>query len=164
MHRTLSFLLISDAARVTFTPTTQYIPRGLQGVIKCFIESNPEIQYVSWTKDKRMHDPFAVPGIMAMENGSILIDRVTEEHAGDYVCKPFNIHGSAGASEVMHVVIKDPPRLTKRPDQEYHLATGDKVTMPCSAIGTPRPKITWRRVSVGKQIDMLAKSRTMRKK
>ena len=37
--------------------------------------------------------------------------------------------------------------LIRRPDQEYHKATGDKLTMPCEAKGTPYPKKTWRRVS-----------------
>ena len=72
--------------------------------------------------------------------------QVGDEHAGDYTCKPVNIHGSAGPSSPMRVVIKDPPMLIKRPDQEYHKATGDKVTMPCEAKGTPYPKKTWRRV------------------
>ena len=113
--------------------TTQYIPRGLQGIIRCHIEANPPIQFVTWTKDKRIYEPFDIPGIMAMENGSILIDRynkasyvkiimifdvclfrVSEEHAGDYECKPYNIHGTAGASKTMTVIIKDPPTLIRR--------------------------------------------------
>ena len=116
-------------------------------MVHCHIEANPEIQFVTWTKDSRLYDPFEVPGIMAMENGSILIDMVGDEHAGDYTCKPVNIHGSSGPSLPMRVVIKDPPMLIKRPDQEYHKATGDKVTMPCEAKGTPYPKKAWRRVS-----------------
>ena len=55
----------------------QIIPRGLPGVVHCHIEANPEIQFVTWTKDSRLYDPFEVPGIMAMENGSILIDMVS---------------------------------------------------------------------------------------
>lgn len=45
-------------------------------MIRCHIEANPQIQFVTWTKDKRIYDPFDIPGVMAMENGSILIDRV----------------------------------------------------------------------------------------
>ena len=75
-------------------------------MVHCHIEANPEIQFVTWTKDNRLYDPFEVPGIMAMENGSILIDMVGDEHAGDYTCKPVNIHGSAGPSSPMRVVIK----------------------------------------------------------
>ena len=70
----------SDPARVSMQETTQYIPRGLQGMIRCHIEANPPIQFVTWTKDKRIYDPFDVPGVMAMENGSILIDRVRHSH------------------------------------------------------------------------------------
>jgi len=32
-------------------------------------------------------------------------------------------------------------------DQSYHRSVGDKITMPCGAIGSPQPVITWRRVS-----------------
>lgn len=63
---------------MTYHPDVQYIPRGLQGIIRCYIDSNPPIQFVTWTKDKRIYDPFGLPGVMAMENGSILIDRVCE--------------------------------------------------------------------------------------
>ncbi|XP_059095272.1 protein turtle-like isoform X4 [Tigriopus californicus] len=141
-----AYLAIEYPARVTYHPDVQYIPRGLQGIIRCYIDSNPPIQFVTWTKDKRIYDPFGLPGVMAMENGSILIDRVTQEHAGDYVCTPYNIHGTGRSSKVMQVIIKDPPTMLRRPEQEYHRSVGDKITMPCRAIGTPKPKISWRRV------------------
>lgn len=73
---------------------------------------------------------------------------MTEDNAGDYVCSPFNIHGNFAPSEVMSVVIKDPPTLIRRPEQKYHVSAGDKVTLPCGAIGTPKPTITWRRVNI----------------
>ena len=66
-----------DSARVSFHPDVQYIPRGLQGVIKCHIEANPPIQFVTWTKNKRIFDPFDEKGVMAIENGSIIIDKVS---------------------------------------------------------------------------------------
>ena len=46
-------------------------------MVHCHIEANPEIQFVTWTKDNRLYDPFEIPGLMAMENGSILIDLVS---------------------------------------------------------------------------------------
>eukprot|EP00095_Tigriopus_kingsejongensis_P006307 snap_masked-scaffold61_size441589-processed-gene-2.1 protein:Tk06307 transcript:snap_masked-scaffold61_size441589-processed-gene-2.1-mRNA-1 annotation:"protein turtle isoform x8" len=141
-----AFLTIEYPARVTYHPDVQYIPRGLQGIIHCHIEANPPIQFVTWTKDKRIFDPFGIPGIMGIENGSILIDRVSQEHAGDYECTPFNIHGNDGSSKTMQVIIKDPPTILRRPEQEYHRSVGGKVAMPCRAIGTPKPDISWRRV------------------
>ncbi len=84
-------------------------------MIRCHIEANPAIQFVTWTKNKRIFDPFEEKGVMAIENGSIVIDKVGQEHIGDYVCTPYNIHGTAGASKVMHVKIKNPPEITRRP-------------------------------------------------
>ena len=65
-----------DKARVSFVPTHQYIPRGLQGMIKCHVLANPRVQFVTWTKNKRIYDPFEEEGVMALPNGTILIDKV----------------------------------------------------------------------------------------
>ena len=69
------------------------------------------------------------------------------EHQGTYRCKPYNIHGTAGESTDMKVEVKNPPTLMKRPELQYHKSVGDKVSMPCMALGKPEPTITWRRVS-----------------
>jgi hypothetical protein len=63
-------------ARVYFTETVQYIPKGLRGMILCHIEAEPPIDFVTWTKNKRLFDPFETPGVMALKNGSLLIDKV----------------------------------------------------------------------------------------
>ena len=70
-------LIVADPARVVFTPTVQYTPRGLKGIIKCETDANPPITYITWKKDSRLFDPFNTAGIMAMLNGSLLIDRVS---------------------------------------------------------------------------------------
>ncbi len=64
-------------ARVSFTESVQYIPRGLRGMILCHIEAEPPIDFVTWTKNKRLFDPFETPGVMALKNGSLLIDKVS---------------------------------------------------------------------------------------
>ena len=69
-------LCIPDKARVVFTPTVQYIPRGLKGIIKCQTSANPPIKYITWTKDNRLFQPFKTAGIEALLNGSLLIDQV----------------------------------------------------------------------------------------
>ena len=69
---------VSDAARVVFTPTVQYVPRGLKGIIRCETDANPPITYITWKKDSRLFDPFNTGGIMALLNGSLLIDQVSK--------------------------------------------------------------------------------------
>ena len=43
-----------DSARITYNPTVQYLPLNLSGVIRCFVEANPSVQFVQWTKDSRI--------------------------------------------------------------------------------------------------------------
>lgn len=51
-------ITVLDPAKVTFTPTVQYLPFRLAGVVQCYIKANPPLQYVTWTKDKRLLEPY----------------------------------------------------------------------------------------------------------
>lgn len=67
---------VTDPAKVVFTPTIQYLPFRLAGVVQCYIKSNPPLQYVTWTKDKRLLEPYQTKDIVIMNNGSLLFTRV----------------------------------------------------------------------------------------
>ena len=73
---TIQFYISTDPARVVFTPTIQYLPLALSGVIHCHIESHPPFQFITWTKDKRIFDPFEMEEIQTLTNGSLLITKV----------------------------------------------------------------------------------------
>ena len=68
--------ILLDPARVVFTPTIQYLPLHLNGIIHCHIESHPPFQFITWTKDKRIFDPFDMEEIQTLTNGSLLITKV----------------------------------------------------------------------------------------
>lgn len=72
----LLICLYLDPAKVTFTPTVQYLPFRLAGVVQCYIKANPPLQYVTWTKDKRLLEPYQQKDIVIMNNGSLLFTRV----------------------------------------------------------------------------------------
>jgi hypothetical protein len=69
--------IFADPAKVTFTPTIQYLPFRLAGVVQCYIKANPPLQYVTWTKDKRLLEPYQTKDIVIMNNGSLLFTRVS---------------------------------------------------------------------------------------
>jgi len=138
-------LAVEYPARVSFTPTIQYLPLHLSGVIHCHLESNPEFTFITWTKDKRIFDPFEMDGIQSLKNGSLHITKVTKAHAGDYTCTPYNIHGTTGTSGIMQVHVRDPPTIKVKPEDQYVKNVGSSVTLPCSASGVPTPSIEWRR-------------------
>jgi hypothetical protein len=80
-------LSFTDPARVAFTPTIQYLPLHLSGIIHCHIESNPPYQFITWTKDKRIFDPFDHEGMQSLTNGSLFITKVRYQDHRAYTFK-----------------------------------------------------------------------------
>ena len=103
---TSAFLSVEYPARVTYSPTIQFLPTGLSGIVRCFIQANPPFQFITWTKDRRPFDPNATPGVTTLNNGSLLFARVSNELQGRYRCTPYNIHGTAGTSNPMEVLVR----------------------------------------------------------
>lgn len=137
-----------DPAKVTFTPTIQYLPFRLAGIIKCHIKSNPPLQNVTWTKNERPLELYRMNDILIMNNGSLLFKRVNQNHQGRYTCTPYNAHGTRGSSGTMEVLVRRPPYFTIEPELLYRHQKGETVEMSCDAqeaYGTQRPIIRWLR-------------------
>uniref|UniRef100_A0AAG5CW64 Protein turtle n=1 Tax=Anopheles atroparvus TaxID=41427 RepID=A0AAG5CW64_ANOAO len=143
-----AYLNIEYPAKVTFTPTIQYLPFRLAGVVQCYIKANPPLQYVTWTKDKRLLEPYQTKDIVIMNNGSLLFTRVNQNHQGRYTCTPYNAQGTQGSSGHMEVLVRKPPAFTVEPDPLYQRKVGESVEMHCDAQeaeGTSKPAIQWQR-------------------
>ncbi|XP_067009993.2 protein turtle isoform X3 [Anabrus simplex] len=143
-----AFLNVEYPAKVTFTPTVQYLPFRLAGVVQCYIKANPPLQYVTWTKDKRLLEPYQTKDIVIMNNGSLLFTRVNQNHQGRYTCTPYNAQGTQGSSGPMEVLVRKPPVFTIEPDSLYQRKVGETVEMHCDAQeaeGTQKPTIQWQR-------------------
>ncbi|XP_058454124.1 protein turtle-like isoform X2 [Malaya genurostris] len=143
-----AFLNIEYPAKVTFTPTIQYLPFRLAGVVQCYIKANPPLQYVTWTKDKRLLEPYQTKDIVIMNNGSLLFTRVNQNHQGRYTCTPYNAQGTQGSSGHMEVLVRKPPAFTIEPDPLFQRKVGESVEMHCDAQeaeGTSKPTIIWQR-------------------
>lgn len=133
---------------MTFTPSVQYLPFRLAGVVQCYIKSNPPLQYVTWTKDKRLLEPYQAKDIVIMNNGSLLFTRVNQNHQGRYTCTPYNAQGTQGSSGTMEVLVRKPPAFIAEPEPLYQRKIGETVEMPCEAQeaeGTSKPTMQWQR-------------------
>ncbi|XP_049825329.1 protein turtle isoform X3 [Aethina tumida] len=143
-----AYLNVEYPAKVTFTPTVQYLPFRLAGVVQCYIKANPPLQYVTWTKDKRLLEPYQTKDIVIMNNGSLLFTRVNENHQGRYTCTPYNAQGTQGSSGQMEVLVRKPPVFTVEPEAMYQRKVGETVEMHCEALeaeGTQKPNVQWQR-------------------
>ncbi|XP_076629101.1 protein turtle isoform X5 [Colletes latitarsis] len=143
-----AYLNVEYPAKVTFTPTVQYLPFRLAGVVQCYIKANPPLQYVTWTKDKRLLEPYQTKDTVIMNNGSLLFTRVNENHQGRYTCTPYNAQGTQGSSGPMEVLVRNPPVFTLEPEPIYQKKVGETIEMHCDAQeaeGTQKPTLQWHR-------------------
>lgn len=116
--------------------------------MQCYIKANPPLQYVTWTKDKRLLEPYQTRDIVVMNNGSLLFTRVNQNHQGRYTCTPYNAQGTQGSSGPMEVLVRKPPVFTVEPEPMYQRKVGETVEMHCDALeaeGTQKPNIQWQR-------------------
>ena len=102
----LSVHVHTDPARVTYSPTRQYLPLGLSGIVKCYIQASPPLQFATWTKDRRPFDPSTQSNVELLANGSLYFNKVTSEHQGSYRCTPYNIQGTGQSSNSMEVIVR----------------------------------------------------------
>lgn len=61
------------------------------------------------------------------------------------MCTPYNIHGTAGASKLMEVLVREPPVFSVKPKEIYQQRKNADVTLVCEGKGQPMPTINWRR-------------------
>lgn len=101
-----AYLTVEYAARVTYSPPIQFLPLGLSGIVRCYVQSQPPFTAIHWTFNNLAFDPNVIEDVETLKNGSLLFKRVTQSNEGKYRCTPMNIHGSAGSSANMEVRVE----------------------------------------------------------
>lgn len=139
-------LIVEYPARITYTPAIQYLPLALPGLIRCFYQANPAVEFFTWTLNNQQFDPNADRNVEQLKNGSLLIKQVSKQYEGKYRCAPFNKHGSAGSSAAMEVRVEEPPYFTLKPNVFYKAHLNGQVKIACDGNGLPRPNVYWRKV------------------
>lgn len=70
-------LFFSDKAKVLSSPHEQYLIQGQAGLLDCNFRANPPLTYLRWEKDGYLYDPYNVPGVFLLHNGSLSFDHVS---------------------------------------------------------------------------------------
>ncbi|XP_047364964.1 Down syndrome cell adhesion molecule-like protein Dscam2 isoform X2 [Vespa velutina] len=142
------------------------LSEGVRAQVTCMIEKGDPPFTIIWSKDG---EPIGSSGTAAFGNtgitaprhsqtpaglrvtsidvhsSSIVIDRVTAEHTGNYTCLARN-----SVAEVVwtaELVVRVPPRWVMEP-QDVRASEGmSRLVLHCHAEGFPPPAITWRRAT-----------------
>ncbi|XP_013395358.1 protein turtle-like [Lingula anatina] len=122
-----------------------YFPKGMTDYLPCPIDANPPVYTVTWTKNNQLVDLSSNGRIGLGQDWSLVFTDIRSEDTGAYTCTPYNDNGMGRSSDLMQVVVRDPPYFTMRPNPYYQRMPGESVTFPCAASGTPLPVISWRK-------------------
>ncbi|TRY54413.1 hypothetical protein DNTS_023687 [Danionella cerebrum] len=109
-----------------------------KAVLPCLSLGFPKPQ-ISWIKED---DLVKVNNrISILESGSLKINNIKKEDAGQYRCVARNSFGMAYSRPVI-IEVQAPAKILKVP-KEKKVQIGSEVSLECSATGNPIPSITW---------------------
>lgn len=134
-------------------PMTNLLAEGMRAAISCQIVEGDLPVMFTWTKDgdgvnnglgvgtaTRNHDEYS---------SSLIIDRITAEHAGNYTCIATNLAGEEKFTVPLTVNV--PPKWTVEPE-DTNVVMGYSCMLHCQAEGYPTPTVVWKK-SFGESID-----------
>uniref|UniRef100_A0A671PLD0 receptor protein-tyrosine kinase n=1 Tax=Sinocyclocheilus anshuiensis TaxID=1608454 RepID=A0A671PLD0_9TELE len=119
-------------------PTNMTLIVESKAVLPCLTLGYPK-PHISWIKED---DLIKVNSrISVLESGSLKINNIKKEDAGQYRCVARNSFGIVYSKPVT-IEVQASARILKVP-KEKKVQIGSEVTLECNATGNPIPSITW---------------------
>ncbi|XP_034265503.1 hemicentin-1 isoform X1 [Pantherophis guttatus] len=112
-------------------------------IIPCTASGVP-MPAILWTKNG-IKLPSRGNGFRILFSGAIDISAAQLDHAGKYTCTAWNAAGSAYKHITLHV--QEPPTMRVQPGA-LDVILNNPVLLPCEALGTPHPVISWQKEGV----------------
>ncbi|XP_027318206.1 hemicentin-1 isoform X4 [Anas platyrhynchos] len=112
-------------------------------IISCTASGVPTPS-VHWTKNGIKLIPRG-DGYRILSSGAVEIPAAQLVHAGRYTCVARNAAGSAHRHATLHV--QEPPVIQTQPGM-LDVIVNNPVLLPCEAMGTPQPIITWQKEGI----------------
>ncbi|XP_063057327.1 hemicentin-1 isoform X2 [Engraulis encrasicolus] len=112
-------------------------------VIGCTASGVPEPS-VHWTKDG-LRLANSGQGYKILPSGPLQISSAELSHSGRYSCIARNAAGSAHRH--VHLSVQEPPVIQMHP-ASLDVILNNPITLPCKAVGTPRPSISWQKEGI----------------
>jgi len=110
------------------------IREGEDIYLECLVDSRPPVTKLYYTH-KGMKLAPNKPGQKLVSNGILVIQNISKEDAGDYVCFGENEVG-IGHSEQIDIIVLYAP-VCSTPTKMYGLSVGDQMEIPCAVFANP---------------------------
>ncbi|XP_050296010.1 cell adhesion molecule Dscam2 isoform X2 [Anthonomus grandis grandis] len=132
-------------------PMTDLLREGMRAAITCQIMEGDLPITFRWERNGKPIINNAALGTLVRRidefSSSLIIDRVSSQHSGNYTCIANNIAGSEKYGVPLTVNV--PPRWTSEPT-DASVASGQDAIIHCQAEGYPKPIIVWKK-ALGEQ-------------
>lgn len=132
-------LTFNDAPRVREYERKVLVAAGTQARLRCIADGIPA-PVITWYRSDRMLQ--TAYNVEVTKAGELLIDNVQNLDAGNYKCVATNPAGTDSATVSLEV--GSPPEIVE-PPANVGIEIESNGSLPCSAVGMPPPKMSWRR-------------------
>ena len=133
----LCFYFLPGRPKVSLSFGPSYIEKNKNITLPtCHVTSYPPA-VITWSKGLGE----LVRGRAVSKYGQLSITNAQKKDSGLYKCKATNILGYDSA--VTHLSVVELPQFTVRPPGQLKEVTNRNITVPCQAIGDPKPTVTW---------------------
>ena len=102
----VALFMFSDLPRVLNMPVRIFLPRNMEGHIKCSVEANPPFTLIVWTKNERIIDFTHTSRLKLNKDGTLVINDVDDNDEGRYTCTPYSPLGAGRSSSVVQIHVR----------------------------------------------------------
>ncbi|XP_051581270.1 hemicentin-1-like isoform X1 [Myxocyprinus asiaticus] len=123
---------------VAISPKVVSVIEDQQVTLPCVLLAGNPLPERHWLHDNGLVT--SSPYVTVRSDGSIHIERVSQQDGGQYTCLAENVVGSSNHTTMLNVYVM--PTI-QHGTQIFSTIEGTPVSLPCRAHGVPKPDITW---------------------
>ncbi|ROL43461.1 Hemicentin-1, partial [Anabarilius grahami] len=132
---------------IALSPTVVSVIEDQQVTLPCVLLAGNPLPERHWLHDNGLVT--SSPYVTVRRDGSLHIERVSQQDGGQYTCLAENVVGSSNRTTILNVYVM--PTIQHGP-QVFSAIEGTPISLPCRAYGVPKPDITWSKR--GKLLDL----------
>ncbi|CAB4070176.1 ROBO2 [Lepeophtheirus salmonis] len=123
------------------------VPRNMEGILdstismNCIPPAGLPTPVVRWKKNDEYLDLSSSHRILILASGTLKINPLEEDDAGQYQCSASNLAGTKETNPV-HLKVLRPPSFVQSP-RNMTVISGNDIILECVGDGDPSPKIIW---------------------
>uniref|UniRef100_A0A8D2KTM3 Hemicentin 1 n=1 Tax=Varanus komodoensis TaxID=61221 RepID=A0A8D2KTM3_VARKO len=125
------------APLIGMSPAAANVIEGQQLTLPCVLLAGNPIPERKWIKNNMV---VQTPYINVRSDGSLHLERVRLQDAGDYTCMASNVAGTNNKTTAVRVFVLP---IIQHGQQIFSTIEDSPVTLPCKASGVPKPSIVW---------------------